>query len=189
MDNVFEMATGPYIPKEHEAYGLLPRLQAHGGEVFSYPPELNEVEQALFEAEGIVDDGQRASLIIPYGMSSYAEYFALLDGYAQKHRATRPDLVGALERLAATIRRMNVKEDWSVVRYVGHEYDSDPLRFGLTRGRCYYWPCSKEQPIYEGVIDDEEFTSYWYPCNPASWEVVLDPTGMATRTLAGQASA
>ena len=57
----------------------------------------------------------------------------------------------------------------------------------LTRGRCYYWPCSKERPVYEGVIDDEEFTSYLYPCDAECWEIVLDPTGMAARALAGDA--
>ena len=82
---------------------------------------------------------------------------------------------------------MNMKEDWSVVRYVGHEYDNKPRVFGLTRGRCYYWPCSKERPVYEGVIDDEEFTSYLYPCDAECWEIVLDPTGMAARALAGDA--
>ena len=41
--------------------------------------------------------------------------------------------------------------------------------------------------MYEGVIDNEEFTSCLYPCDPDSWEVVLDPTGMATRALSGEA--
>ena len=95
------------------------------------------------------------------------------------------NLTGKKARIAE--KRMNVKEDWSVVRYVGHEYDDKPRVFGLTRGRCYYWPCSKERPVYEGVIDDEEFTSYLYPCDAECWEIVLDPTGMAARALAGDA--
>ena len=61
------------------------------------------------------------------------------------------------------------------------------MELALTRGRCYYWPCSRDNPVYEGVIDDEEFTSYLYPCDPASWEPLYDPTGMARRALAKDA--
>ncbi len=188
MADVFEMTTGPYIPREHEPYNLLPGCHGDGREVFSYPAELDAVEQMLLDAEGVSKDekGGRNSLIIPYGRHSYAEYLGELRGYADRHRADAPDLSDALEWLMDAIRRMNVKEDWSVVRYVGREYD-DPKAFGLTRGRCYYWPCSKERPVYEGVIDDEELTSYLYPCDPDSWEVVLDPTGMAARAIAGEA--
>ena len=186
--DAFDMTVGPYIPAEHEGYGLLPRRREEGGEVFTYPAELDAVEDMLREAEGTVDgEGEgRTSLLIPHGKSSYASYLGELRGYADRHRDDQ-ELFEALEWLMDSIRRMNVKEDWSVVRYVGHEYDGDVPGLGLTRGRCYYWPCSRENPTYEGVIDDEEFTSYLYPCDPGSWEVVLDPTGMAARALAGEA--
>lgn len=187
-ESVFDLTTGPYIPKEHEGYGLLPRCREEGGEVFSYPAELDAVEDMLRKAEGIADNEEkgRASLLIPHGRASYAAYLGELREYADRHRDD-PELSGAIEWLMDAIRRMNVKEDWSVLRYVGHEYDRDVPGLGLTRGRCYYWPCSRENPIYEGVIDDEEFTSYLYPCDPGSWEVVLDPTGMARCALAGEA--
>jgi len=47
---------------------------------------------------------------------------------------------------------MNIKENWSVVNYLGETLDGC---MGLTKGRYYYWPCSIETPEYEGVIDDE----------------------------------
>ena len=50
-----------------------------------------------------------------------------------------------------------------------------PGLFSLTQGKYYYWPCSKESPVYEGVIDDEEFTSYLYPTDAALWEIAEDP--------------
>ena len=121
------------------------------------------------------------------GLLSFGEYFAHLQGFVDKYEETAPELADSIRQLIESIKRMNVKEDWSVVRYVGHEYDDKPRVFGLTRGRCYYWPCSKERPVYEGVIDDEEFTSYLYPCDAECWEIVLDPTGMAARALAGDA--
>lgn len=55
------------------------------------------------------------------------------------------------------IKKRNIKENWSVVKYVGKSTDG---AVGFTYGRYYYWPCDVERPEYEGIIDDEEFTSY-----------------------------
>lgn len=185
----FAMETGPYIPTEHEKYCLLPSLRESGGEVFSYPAELDAIDEIISEREDGSDAERRRSRLIPYNMQSYAEYFSLLAEYEEKYREEDPDLSESIAWLARAVKRMNVKEDWSVVRYVGGEYDGDGAPgLGLTKGRCYYWPCSREKPVYEGVIDDEEFTSYLYPCDPGSWEVVCDPTGMAARALAGDAN-
>lgn len=188
-EDVFEMETGPYIPRTHKQYNLLPCKRENGGEVFSYPAELKTVEDLLWEAEGLPDDGRgrRKSLLMPYGYASYKQYLDVLRGFASKYCETNPELADVLKWLIGAIRRMNVKENWSVVRYIGHEYDGEHPGSGLTRGRCYYWPCSEEKPVYEGVIDDDEFTSYLYPCDPESWEIVQDPTGMAARALAGDA--
>lgn len=181
----FRMTAGPYIPPEHEQYDLLPYRRANGGEVFSYPAELNAVEDMLFEREFPNGSDSRTAQLIPYGMASYAEYFDLLASIKNKYRETDPELADALGWLAEAVKRMNVKEEWSVVRYVGDECTDSMTT--LTKGRCYYWPCSREHPVYEGVIDDEEFTSYLYPCDPTSWEIVLDPMGMAARALSGEA--
>ena len=102
------------------------------------------------------------------------------------YRESYPEVAEAIESLGTKMKLMNVKEDWSVVRYVGSQFVDDVIPH-LTKGRCYYWPCSRENPVYEGVVDNEEFTSYMYPCDKDSWEILEDPTGMAARALAGDA--
>lgn len=178
----------PYIPESHLQYEVLPLSRERGTEVFLYPGELEEVDDLLWDAEHVGGgDDKRVCLLVPYGYASYEEYYDVLRDYARKHRGTFLErmLLGLIDRVKA----LNVKEDWSVVRYLGSESDGDPgsLAASLTPGRCYYWPCGKENPVYNGVIDDEELTAYLYPCDPACWEVVSDPTGMARRALAGDA--
>lgn len=181
---------GPYIPSAHERYDLLPRCRKNGGEVFSYPSWLLDLEDEL-RSVGLFDGGDpgdgNSLHLVPYGFASYADYQRKLQGYADQCRLMDADLTEAIDELRREIDRLNVKENWSVVRYVGDQLDDLELGSTLTKGRFYYWPCSKECPVYEGVIDDEEFTSYLYPCDPDSWEVLEDPTGMAARALAGEA--
>ena len=182
-----------YIPENHFQYGVLPHCRAHGGEVFQYPGELDEVEDLLWKAENPVTPATedapktRPCLIMPYGYRSYETYYDVLRSYAEKHKGTELEqrLLGLIDRTKA----LNVKEDWSIVRYLGSSFDDDPesLATGLTKGQCYYWPCSIEDPRYNGVIDDEEFTSYLYPCDKGCWEIVVDPTGMAQKALDGEA--
>lgn len=187
--DAFSLEKGPYIPADHAGYDLLPRCRKDGREVFSYPAELELIDELLSKQEQGEDPERRISFLIPYGERSYSCYFKKLSSYIEKYRKLDSELSEMIEWLAAAVRRANIKEDWSVVRYVGDQYDEDDSAqvSGLTRGRCYYWPCSKERPVYEGVIDNEEFTSYLYPCDPDSWEIVSDPTGMASRALAGGA--
>lgn len=177
----------PYIPEGHRKYDLLPFRREHGGEVFSYPAELNAIDDLLseYEKNGANEEGQCISLLMPYGKESYREYYNELEGYADKYRPIEPELSNALLVLRDTIKSMNVKEQWSVVRYVGEDRG---IGFSLTPGRCYYWPSSFEHPEYEGVIDDEELTSYLYPCDADCWEILEDPTGMAEKALAGGAN-
>ena len=161
----------PYIPKQHEIYDLLPDSRAHGGEVFSYPSALlSKIEAVLGSSEGVM----------PYGFESLAAYERSLDRMIEQH-AKNAELTALLTKLKAEIRRMNEKDIWSVVRYVGSS-NAQPID-GLTPGRAYYWPTTREEAIYDGVIDDEEFTSYQYPTSPELWEILEDPTGMAHRTI------
>jgi len=139
-----------YIPEAHKKYNLLPKCAERGGEVFSYPSSEREISKMLPEGEHVV----------PYGYDSYADFDNQLDQYIQQYGTTN----GALNELGQkivkykeTVHKMNVKENWSVLRYLG---ETTPNLFGLTQGRYYYWPCFIEDPHYEGVIDDEEFTSY-----------------------------
>ena len=155
-----------YIPKQHEKYGLLPFCRVNGGEVFSYPTEL------VYEIENLLSQGES---LTPYGYSSYQEYDSVIEKCRAKYAKEGSKLDLLLTDLKVKIHAMNIKEDWVVARYLGEKKNSV---FGLTSGRCYYWPCSKEHPVYEGVVDDEEFTSYQYPTNPELWEVLEDPLGM-----------
>ena len=190
-----------YIPEAHKKYNLLPVSTEEGWEVFSYPSALeNEISKMLPDDEHV----------IPYGYKSYAAFDEKLDSYIAKYGKS----AGVLNKLGhkllsykEAIHRMNIKENWSVLKYVG---ESTPNMFGLTHGKYYYWPCSIECPEYKGVIDDEEFTAYLsyevsseppQSLNNAQftsysessttkvlWEIAEDPTGMAAKTLASRSS-
>lgn len=177
-----DVTDSPYIPEWHADYGLLPSSVAGGKEVFAYPCELDALDELIREKED-VDDEKRMRLL-PYRYKSYSEYFSTLRECEERYRESDPELAKAIDTVIELVKAANHKEYWSVVRYTG-THDTGFL--GLTQGRCYYWPCSPEHPEYEGVIDDEETTSYLYPCDPSSWEIVEDPTGMARRALAGEA--
>lgn len=138
--------------------------------MFSYPSSLlNKLEKNLPEEHNMM----------PYGYSSYDEYYSEMDRIAEEYFQDS-DLSDMYHRFTEIMHQKNVKENWSVLRYVG---ETDNHLFGLTNGHIYYWPCSLEEPIYEGVIDDEEFTSYWFSTEACDWEILEDPTGMAYRTI------
>ncbi|MBP3593015.1 MAG: hypothetical protein J6J44_00660 [Lachnospiraceae bacterium] len=162
-----------YIPKEHEKYDVLPMCRREGGEVFSYPSrQIEELGKKLPDDENM----------IPYGYRSMEEYMQRMEEYAARYFTLESDKQLFVE-FKTLMEEMNRKEEWSIVRYIG---ESDDNLFGLTHGHTYYWPCSKSNPKYEGVIDDEEFTSYWYSTEPEDWEILLDPTGMAYATIYGE---
>ena len=160
----------PYIPKEHEKYGLLPKCRKCGGEVFDYPSNL------ILKIEEIMGF---SSSVFPYNFNSYEEYFSSVDGEIES-RKDNVELVRLLNELKDKVREMNTKEEWSVLKYVGESTDS---LLGLTCGKVYYWPTCKANPVYNGVVDDEEFTSYMYPTDSSIWEILEDPTGMAYNTI------
>ncbi len=160
----------PYIPTEHEQYNLLPLCRKAGCEVFDYPSKLlYETEQLLGSSEGL----------FPYNFDSYEDYFASIDALIAKHSADSV-IVQKLLEVRETVVKMNCKEEWSILKHIG---PSDDSCLGLTNGKNYYWPTQKKNPVYCGVIDDEEFTAYLYPTEPRLWEILLDPTGMAYRTI------
>jgi hypothetical protein len=79
------------------------------------------------------------------------------------------------------IKELNQKEEWSVLKYIGPTTEE----IGLTNGKNYYWPTSKNNPVYNGVFDDEEIRSYLYPTDEKFWIILEDPTGMAYNTIYG----
>ena len=114
----------------------------------------------------------------PYGYSSLQEYLDYLD--KRKAKAS-PEVARLFDQLKEKMVEMNNKEEWSILLYKGKGNGDWPER--LINGRAYYWPCSEASPVYDGIIDEEEWTSYWYPIEPEDWEILEDPTGMAYRTL------
>lgn len=182
-----------YIPKEHEQFDLLPKSRANGEEVFSLPfNEILKLEDELLQMnpsihENSDEESGHTLLLAPSINDSLEAYYGKLAAFAKEHYGS--ELGTQLEKLLNLVRSKNVKENWSVVKYVGDHFNPEPLSTGdgLTKGRNYYWLSSKENPSYEGVIDNDEVFPYLYPCDPASWEILLDPTGMATDALAGNA--
>ncbi len=162
----------PYIPKHHEKYDLLPYCRKNGGEVFDYPSDLMRKLGEFMKPGDQLD---------PYGYDSYEEYFAEIDRISQKY-ADRPEVMALFAEFVVQMKEMNCKDEWSVLKYIGPKEGG---AFGLTPGKDYYWPVSKWKPVYSGVIDDEEYTSYLYPTDSNLWEILEDPTGMAYNTLYG----
>jgi hypothetical protein len=182
----------PYIPLKHQKYDILPISRKDGGEVFSYSSNLElEIREMLPNEESV----------IPYGYDSYDEFNAAIDNFITKYGTENGNL-NKLGKLLVEykddIKRRNIKEDWSILRYHGKTTSS------FTNSRYYYCPCSADSPEYEGIITDEEFTSYLasignsnkaynsledaandgvteYVEQNSEWEIVEDPTGMMTR--------
>lgn len=156
------------IPKKHEKYGLLPRtVNDDTWECFLYP--------SLYEFDEAGIDG-----IEPYGYSSVEQYNAMI-----AHRIAQSnseETIRMLKKLQEDMTRMNNKENWSVLKFLGEHFPPDYVT-GIDKGCCYYWPCDIDDPVYQGVIDNEEYTAYWYPTEPDMWEILEDPTGMAHRTI------
>lgn len=162
----------PYIPKEHEKYDLLPFCRERGGEVFEYPSDLLDRLEAYLDPE---------DQLMPYGFKSYEEYNQEIDRIAQRF-LVQPEVLDLFAQFKAQVHEMNCKEQWSVLKYVGPKSGGV---FGLTPYRNYYWPSRTSNPVYSGVVDDEEFTAYIYPTDADLWEILEDPTGMAYNTLYG----
>lgn len=152
-----------HIPTRHKKYNLLPFCREQGGEVFCYRPELLERINAL------LPDGEN---VTPYGYFTYREYYTMFDSVMENHLLDESRLYVLLKRFRKEMKDLNVKENWAVVRYLGKTTNEE---YGLTEGRCYYWPCSRSHPEYIGVIDNEEYTAHIYPVDPQLWEVIDDP--------------
>ena len=176
-----------YIPKAHEKYHLLPLFVETNLEVILIP------ETDAFQIAELLPDGE---LIWPCNELSepihhdYAEYYAKLDSYLVRFGTAEGklnDLGKLIEGFKKNVQQMNVKENWSVLKYIGEENGDEFQTF--TSGWHYYMACSDKPRKILGIIDDDGFegaydndtnSSIWERI-AKSWEIVEDPSGMATQ--------
>ena len=158
----------PYIPEEHKKFDVMPWKRKRGGEAFAYPSEL------LYQIEKIIGHD-----LTPYGYKNYEEYYEEVDKCARPFESDEA-VMDLFKKYKAEVMRLNKKEEWSICRYKGKRIGEVA---GLIPGHTYYWPTTADNPVYCGVIDEEEFTTYWFPTEEDDWEILLDPTGMAFRTI------
>ena len=181
--NPMRQVASPYIPAEHTRLDLLPSSREQGKEVITMPRELDALIDVIVERDQTTRESE-LTYLLPFGYKCFADYFGRLARLSEHYGESDPELSDLIDDIACAMARANTKELWSVVRYVGSAF-SETERI-LTPGRCYYWPTSPDNPIYQGVIDDSETTTFAYPCDPEHWEIVRDPLGMAKRALAGE---
>ena len=160
----------PYIPYEYETYRLLPRSRKEGGEVFEYPCDL------LDQVNSILPEGED---LIPYGYDSIDSYCTEMEKWLDFF-AEDKEKYDLINRYYYKVVILNSPEAWAIVKYVGESFDEG---IGLTNGQFYYCPRPADDSGTFGVIDDAEFTSYMYSCDPSLWILYEDPTGEASITL------
>lgn len=61
---------------------------------------------------------------MPFGLDNYADYCAMLEGYANKHKEVEPELSESILMLEEAVKKMNVEEEWSIVCYFGEDFGS-----------------------------------------------------------------
>ena len=160
----------PYIPYEHETYRLLPNSRKNNTEVFEYPSEL------LDQVNSILPEGEN---LIPYGYDSIDSYCTEMEKWLDFF-AEDKEKYDLINRYYYKVVILNLPEAWAIVKYVGESVDEG---LGLTKGKFYYCPRPTNDNELFGIIDDEEFTSYMYSCDPSLWILYEDPTGEASKTL------
>ena len=82
------------------------------------------------------------------------------------------------------VRKMNVKENWAVLRYIGESDGNSGAFGGFTHGRYYYSPGIKEaRGGYFHIFDNEEIFTITCTSDRERWEIAEDSTGMAAKLL------
>ena len=160
------------IPEKHRKYDLLPVTRDMDFDTIEYTDTRSKLAELLPEGNHL----------IPYGYASVEAYIRYVEEMANQYAGTEEQRE-AFRTYIEDIRRINQKEYWSVLEYIGEEWD-EPLRF--TPGRAYYWPCDVADPSFLGIVDDQEWTPYIYAPDPEDWKILEDPTGMAYETMYGK---
>lgn len=166
----------PYIPEEHKKYlkdGLLSHCRRLKTE-FIYRPsclmEFIDYELSKYRVNSI-----------PHEYTSYEQYYSFLDYLIENYSNKIPNFSNDVLQLKKLIEDGNHKEEWSICRFIGKE--EDYIIPALTTGKAYYWPTSKKNPVYHGVVENDEFDTYPHSTRRKDWEILEDPTGMAKRIL------
>lgn len=166
----------PYIPKEHKKYlkdGLLSHCRKLKREFIYRPSWLIDLLDYQLSRYRVCPS--------PHGFGSYDEYFSYLDYLDSKFNSKIEDFHKNICELKEIIKKENHKEEWSICRYIGKE--EDYIIPDLTTGKVYYWPTSIDNPVYHGVVENDEYDTYPHSTRLKDWEIIEDPSGMATRIL------
>ena len=182
-EKLASMNNYPIIPEAHKKYNLLPMGTKYGGDTIEHPHFMRD------DIEKLLPVGKNT---IPYPyFHGYNEYFEHIDACISEYGMTDGELneLGKMiVEFKTQVKEMNVKENWSVLRYIGESIDAGGM-FGYTHGRYYYMTNKKSylkgDDFY--VIDNEEYCScqIFNFLSKGIWEIVEDPTGMAARMLSG----
>ena len=175
----------PYIPEAHKKYNLLPQCHKYGGDVHFCPSSEHEAISALLPEDQYFSP--------PYHLS-YDEYNNILDGYISEYGTTNGklnELGKMIDDYKTLVQKMNIKENWSVLRYIGESTGYERIfgdLCGFTHGRYYYLAVADidESHKFSGLIDNEEEWAWGSGCsslNREEWEIAEDPTGMAAMAL------
>jgi len=174
-----------YIPEVHKKYGLLPEFVERRIEIIIYPtPDDLDVVEMLPDGESFSQEGFR----------DYAQYYASLDDLMSRLGVTDGelnDLGKKLSEFKEAVQKINIKENWAVLRYVG---ESNQSICEFTHGRYYYAAYSIRPFRFYGIIDDEGLPVYrgssifdykrpFIKIDSSDWEIAEDPYGKAVQLI------
>ena len=174
-----------YIPESHKKYNLLPKFVETDREVIIYPSRKEgEIDLLLLPYDEFIapyGDG----LFEFHGYKNYSEYYAKLDDFITRFGTTEGKLNNLGERIVdfkKDVQKINVKENWSVLRCIVSTLDIDDLQLD----NYYYMACSVEPLKCEGIINDEglpvydgDFLNTYWETERDNWEIIEDPTWIA----------
>lgn len=134
-----------YIPENHKKYDVLPTCQKYNVEIFVWDSILlKKIKDITNMSDHMVNPYQR--------YKSYEEYLAIIDSWICRF----PDCKTIIIEYKESLMKMNNKDQWAIVQYVGE------TNYSFTNGRYYYVVMYVENNswIINGVIDNEEYTAF-----------------------------
>ena len=131
----------PYIPKEHIKYDILPNSKKNNWEVVSYDSDMLDKLQKY-----------HCKISYPYHPVSLESLYKEIDDCIIQY----PKLKNLLLKYKKDLIIRNNKLNWGIVKYIGKSNQN------FTNNHYYYVPMFEKNGtiVVDGIIDDEEFTSY-----------------------------